>query len=174
VSGGPLHSIGSAELGIVFAIALTGSWAASRLIEAVGPGDPSVRPIRLECPLTASKARELVEGWEKSGNIGAVRRWVYADFFFLLCYGVALVAVGTLAGRAAESATLATVFFWTGLGAPVFDVFEDVGMLKMLRKHFGARPALTSAVSAIKWVLAIGVGVGSLGVLVVAGLVEIF
>ena len=165
----PLGSIGSPELGILLAIALAALCSAARLLQAVGPLDPEVPPIKLELPLRTSKAKKLVEDWEKSRELGAVRRWVYADFPFLLCYGAALAAVGSLAGRAAGDARLGAVFVWAGLAAPLFDVLEDLGMLRMLRKHFGQPlPAATTVVSAIKWVLALGVGVGSLGVLVVS------
>ena len=163
----PLDFIATAELGIVLGIALVGVYTAGRLLMAVGPADPEVKPVKLELPGSSANAKRLVEAWEKRGALGAVKRWVYADFPFLLAYGVAIAALGSLAGRAANDATLGAVFTYAGLAAALLDVFENFGMLAMIGKHVKQPlPAATTLVSAVKWVLALGGALGSLGVLI--------
>jgi hypothetical protein len=163
----PLDFIGTAELGIACGIALVGVYTTGRLIKAIGPSDPAVKPLKLELPVTSATAKRLVEDWEKRDALGAVKRFVYADFLFLLCYGVAIAALGSLAGRAADDATLGAVFTYAGLAAAVLDILENAGMLRMMGKHFEQPlPVATTIVSAIKWVLAAVGVIGSLAVLI--------
>jgi hypothetical protein len=179
----PFDSIDTAPLGIVCAIALVSVYAGARLIKAVGPADREVKPIRLELPVSKPNAKRLVEDWGKRGVLGAVKRWVYADFLFLLAYAIALAAGGSLAGRAAAAAldadpsdvtTVGAAFTYAGLIAGGLDVIENGLMLRMIAKHWGQPiPAATTLVSGAKWLLLVIAVPGTVGLLIASAVAEL-
>jgi hypothetical protein len=179
----PLDFIGTAPLGIACGIALLGVYTTGRVIVAVGPADADVKPIRLEAPRSTANARRLVEEWERRGALGAIKRWVYADFPFLIAYALAIAAAGSLAARASiagldahapDMTKVGALFTYMGLAAGVLDAVEDVLMLAILRKRWQQPiPAATTAVSAMKWILVGFAAIGSVGLLIASAFAEL-
>ena len=170
----PLDFVGAPELGVAFAIVFGAFLVFGRLITTVGPppGDP--KPLRLEMPLTKKKAGDLIETWKKRGQIDAMRKWVLADFPWLVAYSLSIAAAGSLAGRAAESAfhsgdarTVGAVFVYAGWIAGALDVLENVCMLGMLGGHVSQPvPGLTTLFAGLKWLIAAIAAIGALGLLI--------
>lgn len=173
----PLGCIGTPELGVLFTIAFGGVFVFGRLDMAFRPPVPP-KPVKLETPWNQGNASELIEYWRSRGQLAAVRRWVIADFPLLLVYSAALAAVGSLAGRAGacpfddeDARSIGAIFTYAGWLAGLFDVFEDVGMLAMLKGRVEQPvPGLTSAFAVAKWVCLGVAGLGS-SVLLVASLI---
>jgi hypothetical protein len=176
----PLGFIGTPALGVVMAIALGAVTVFGRMITAVGP-PRSEKPVRLELPLTTNRATTLIESWRASEQLDAMRRWVMADFPWIVAYSASIAIAGSLAGRAAaagldspDAETVGAAFTYAGFVAGALDVLENFGMLAMLGGHLSQPvPLFTTVVSALKWLL-IGIAViGSLGLLIASAVAEL-
>lgn len=157
----PLHPFGTAGLGTILLTALVAVVCIGRLIRALGPPAGTPGPLALELPRTRDHAVKIIDAWKGRNAVGAARRAIYADFAFLVAYGVATAAAGSLVGRAlvawadpSDRTSAFRLIVYAGLAAPVLDVIENVLMLAMLKGHTDQPvPAITTAVSGLKWLI---------------------
>jgi hypothetical protein len=154
----PLHVIGTAALGTILLMALFACVALARLMKWVGPEAPRV--VKLEMQWSSDRAGAIVSAWRKLGVEKSAKHATYVDFAFLIAYGCAIAAAGSLlAGRWSHNESEGAIITCVGLFAPLLDAFENVGMLLMIKGHVDQPwPLATSVVALAKWVLIVVAG----------------
>jgi hypothetical protein len=169
-------SLRSAELSTLFAITFGSSLVWSRLFPRLRTDVAPGGIVSLQLAWTSPRASSITRSWRERHLEGAARRSIYVDFPFIVLYSFAIAFLALLAGRAADASSLASsdtassaaaaaaIAAWT---AGLCDYLENGGLLLILRGTTGQPlPALTSTLSAVKWLLATGAGLFSLGLLI--------
>lgn len=173
-----LDFLRTGELGILALVAIPAALLWMRLFPNLRLKDAAPRGIvSFELAWTSTRARRIIDGWQKDHRDGAARRSLWAiDAPFIVLYSIALSVLGVLAARTAYHSgllsgstadDLATGLAAASWGAGAADLIENVGL--WLQFRFRPRqplPAATSTVSTAKWLTALAVGVCSLGFLV--------
>jgi hypothetical protein len=158
----PLGALRTSEVGILLALALALTCLWTRFVPRLKP--PSAWGIvDLEVAFASGRARKIVEDWTHRGLLASAKRGVNLDWPFVVLYSAALAFAGVIAARAAGGAellsgghadTLAAVLAYAAWTAGVLDWIENCGLLAMLRGRLAQpAPALTGAVSALKWAI---------------------
>jgi len=111
------------------------------------------RILYLELAPTPSCAKKVVTAWAKIAN--EVRRSIYWDFAFIVCYAANLWFLSSWAAIAVPSwRQWAIAFAFFALTAGALDFIEDFGMLVELNGTYLWAVTLPKAIaSAIKWLL---------------------
>jgi hypothetical protein len=131
--------------------------------------------VSLQLAFTPARARAILASWRARHLDGAATRSLFVDVPYIVLYAWALGALAALAGRAAAGdgflspADAATAAAWLAIGAWIAafcDLVENAGLwLQIAKGRAGVLTPLTSAVSAVKWALAIGSGLASVSIL---------
>jgi hypothetical protein len=118
--------------------------------------------VSLQLAWRRTRSDEIVSSWQTAQLLGAAKRSLVTDEFFLLAYGAFFVLTGVLLGRAAAASGLlsaqnGTRLSWllAGVGVliAILDAVENVGLwLQLNRRNRWTLP--TSLVSSAKWALA--------------------
>src|SRR3954447_2127833 len=124
------------------------------LARVLGPPPGTPGQLCFELTFTRKRAEKIIDAWKRANALKAARNAIYADFPFLVAYGVMIATAGSAAGRGFDEPSSGAAITWIGLLAPLFDAVENVGLLRMLKRGAGQPlPAITSTVSAVKWLL---------------------
>jgi hypothetical protein len=117
-------------------------------------GEPE-EMVRLQFAGSESQARAIVANWSPTEALDmAFLQGV--DNVHLLAYGLLLATAAVWAGRQfrGRAARWAPVVAWMGPAAALFDVFENVGMIVMIRGHVDAPvPTITTTFAGAKYSL---------------------
>jgi hypothetical protein len=141
------------------------------------PGAPR-HIVHLELARTRVKAHDIVQEWKDQGLLARARRTVLWDFAFIPAYTAALalaclLVAGAFGPRTVTAPALLRAAAWLPLLAGLFDVVENLALLRMLRSATAVSPwpQLAFACAAPKFVL---VGLAAITLLVgaVAALVS--
>jgi hypothetical protein len=111
--------------------------------------------VRLELAGSETEAREIVEGWSHAETVDmAFLQGV--DELHPFAYGLLLATAAVWSGRRVRgrAARWAPLVAWMVLGAALFDLLENVGMIAMIRGHFeGPIPTVTTTFAVVKFAL---------------------
>ena len=136
-------------------------------------GGPGI--FELQLARDANEAADVLESWGPVGRRAAVEE-TWADFAWMITYGIAGVCAGELARRRAAPGSgwesVGRVVRWAPAGAVACDVAEGVGLLRTLKdwpRVEEGRVAWTRAAAATKYALLVGTAVWAAGAATVGG-----
>jgi hypothetical protein len=175
----PLDFLHTAEVGTLLLVTAAAAYTWSRLFPRLLTKESPHGIVSLQLAFTARKAHAVIDCWRVRHLDGAAKRAQYIDLLFIVFYASALGLLAIAAGRAADSSGLlnpsdaGTAAAWLAIGAWVAglcDFVENGGLLLQLSSNAkgrlsGVLVAATSTVSTLKWSLALGAGLASLGIL---------
>lgn len=121
-------------------------------------GEPS-EMVRLQLAGSQGDARQIVVGWSHAETVD-MAFLLGVDCLHLVAYSVLLALAAVWAGRQFRGAAArwASAMTWIALGAALFDIAENVGLIVMIRGEIEAPvPTLTTVVSVAKYSMALAV-----------------
>lgn len=132
-----------------------------------------LRIVSFELAGTLERAQQILDSWRKVDGMADIRAafQIGADFLFILAYAPLMALLVYLGGEALGEAwiLLAGLVAWGQLGAGLFDMVENIGLMQVL---LGAQTNRWAAVAA--WSARIKIGLLFAGVpLAVIGLVSL-
>jgi hypothetical protein len=176
--GDPLDFLRTAEAGALLLVAAGAAATWTRLFPRLRTAAAPRGIVSLQLAFTAARAKAVIESWRARHLDGAARRSLFVDVPFVVFYAWTLGLLAVLAGRAAagsdlltpgDADTAAAAVAIGGWVAAFCDLVENGGLwLQLSGRTSGVLTAATSTVSAVKWLLAIGSGVASVVVLLLA------
>jgi hypothetical protein len=174
--GDPLDFLRTAEVGTLIAITGAAGVTVGRVFPSLAPRKAHRGMVALQLAWTKEKADAVIGFWRKRNREQAAKRAVYIDFAFIVFYSFGLGVLAVIAGRAAHAGgllagsdadTFGAALAIAGWVAGFCDCVENGGLLLMLSGRTSQPlPGATSLVSSVKWLLAAGSLLGSLGLLV--------
>jgi hypothetical protein len=119
--------------------------------------------VSLELAGSPERAARVMGAWESRGVIAVAIRNVWIDYIFLMVYATALALATGMASdvfeRSPRAARIGVLLAWGALGAGVFDVIENVGLLHMLGAPGVVEAGwswMTAGCAAMKFALVVG------------------
>lgn len=119
-------------------------------------GEPS-EMVRLQLAGSEKDAQQIVAGWSHAETVD-MAFLLGVDYLHLVAYSVLLALAAVWAGRQFRSAAArwAPVVAWIALGAALFDIAENIGLIVMIRGEIEAPvPTVTTVVSLAKYSMAL-------------------
>lgn len=119
-------------------------------------GRPS-EMVRLQLAGSETRARQILAGWSHAETVD-IGFLLGVDHVHLVAYSVLLTLAAVWAGRQFRggAARWAPVVAWMPLGAALFDLVENIGLILMIRGAVDAPvPTLTMAASWAKYSMAL-------------------
>jgi hypothetical protein len=171
-----LDHLRGSELGILFAIGAGAALTSMRLFPNLKTDVARNGIVSLQLAWRSSRAAAVIGSWRERHLDGAVKRSIYVDFLYIASYTAAITFLALLTGRATKASGLFSdhtadlTADFTAIAAWIAgtcDCLENFGLLGQLDgATWQPVPALTSTISAIKWLLAPAAALFSLGLLV--------